>query len=470
MFVDLGWLSSAPLPPFVIIGSGPAGLSLALELERLGKPSIVLEAGGMEYSEESQDHYVGRVVGDPYYDLSSARLRMFGGSSNHWGGWSRQLDKHDFEARPDFPNTGWPIDADELHAFLPAAQRVLELPTTGNRHFTEEVDEIEISIKSTVHFNVKYQAHISNSKLVHVALDTAVTDLKAVAGRIVSVKVRNNEQDAEIPVQNVILACGGIENSRLLLWSNVTSPEPVVAQAETLGRYWMEHPTFTVGVASLGSKLRDKLDKAGVLFFAPKASALEKYGLLNANIRLVGRGPENGFHRAACKAANADIVAFGDTADEFGCNAEVGISWEQLPSRDNRIELGDEKDRFGVPRPVLYWKKHDIDYVTVKKALELFGKALVDADLGYVRAADYVRWQRGFPSNGELAGNHHMGGTRMASSASEGVVDKDLKVFGMQNLFVAGSSVFPTVGHANPTLTIVQLSIRLAERLAGRHE
>ena len=70
-----------------IVGAGAAGITLALKLSSMGKNVALIEAGGLEYSEESQQVYSARTVGDPYFDLDLARLRYFGGTTNHWTGW-----------------------------------------------------------------------------------------------------------------------------------------------------------------------------------------------------------------------------------------------------------------------------------------------------------------------------------------------------------------------------------------------
>lgn len=94
------------------------------------------------------------------------------------------------------------------------------------------------------------------------------------------------------------------------------------------------------------------------------------------------------------------------------------------------------------------------------------GRYLAEADIGRVRMAAWLAQGRDYPDAGEPVGFHHMGGTRMASGPDKGIVDSHCRVFGIDNLYIGGSSVFPTGGHANPTFTIVQLSLRLADHLA----
>ena len=143
-------------------------------------------------------------------------------------------------------------------------------------------------------------------------------------------------------------------------------------------------------------------------------------------------------------------------------------AWEQEPNSRNRIELSEESDKFGVPRVKLHWKKGQLDLKTAQKTAQRFGIYLAEADVGRLQLDPWVLGKGTYPENDELAGNHHMGGTRMAEAPSEGIVDRNCKVFGQENLYIAGSSVFPSAGHANPTMTIVQLALRLAHQLDAK--
>ena len=152
----------------------------------------------------------------------------------------------------------------------------------------------------------------------------------------------------------------------------------------------------------------------------------------------------------------------------LACAGKLRAAWEQEPLPENRIELSDELDMLGVPRPILYWKKSERDRKTVQVAARSLATYLAASNSGRVRLASWLLDEADYPTKDELGGNHHMGGTRMAETPDEGVVDANCKVFGQENLYVAGSSVFPSSGHANPTLTIVQLALRLADHLKAR--
>lgn len=142
--------------------------------------------------------------------------------------------------------------------------------------------------------------------------------------------------------------------------------------------------------------------------------------------------------------------------------------WEQKPNLSSKIVLSqNNKDRFDIPKVNLNWKKTPDDLSTPKKCLQKLGEFFIEQDIGRIGIYDFVQNKKAFPTDDEVGGHHHMGGTRMGDGNDKyDVVDENLKVFGTQNLYVVGSSVFRTGGHANPTLTIVQLSLRLADYLS----
>ena len=156
----------------------------------------------------------------------------------------------------------------------------------------------------------------------------------------------------------------------------------------------------------------------------------------------------------------------------FDRAGRIQVAAEQLPNKDSRVLLSSDRDRFGLFRVALDWRLTMKDKVTMRQAAIAVGTYFAENNIGRVRMFDWLLADNEeFPSRDdgqEVAGFHHMGTTRMGVSATDGVVDKDCRVFGVDNLYVAGSSVFRTGGYANPTLTIVQLSLRLADHLASQ--
>ena len=153
---------------------------------------------------------------------------------------------------------------------------------------------------------------------------------------------------------------------------------------------------------------------------------------------------------------------------EYQCGATIQSEFEQFPVPENRVELGLRMDAFGIPLSQLYWKKADTERKTALSAARLMGEAMIEKDIGRLRIRNYLIDGGAWPQDDQSAGCHHMGGTRMSDSPTTGVVDKNCKVFGMNNLYIGGSSVFTTGGHANPTYTNVKLALRLGDHLAAK--
>lgn len=151
------------------------------------------------------------------------------------------------------------------------------------------------------------------------------------------------------------------------------------------------------------------------------------------------------------------------------CATRFRAAWEQEPRSVNRITLGEDRDQFGIPKTILHWRKSEKDLKTVRVVVEKLAQHMAQKDIGRIKIKPWVLGEGDPPINDALAGYHHLGGTRMASTPDNGVVDADCRVFGQSNLFVAGSSVFPSGGFANPTLTIVQLALRLSHTIASRN-
>jgi choline dehydrogenase-like flavoprotein len=139
---------------------------------------------------------------------------------------------------------------------------------------------------------------------------------------------------------------------------------------------------------------------------------------------------------------------------------------EQAPNPESRVKLIDEVDRLGLRRIALDWRLSRLDIETMRVANHLLGRELGRLNLGRLRLPEWLEVENQGLANAPLQGGyHHMGTTRMADDPKRGVVDRNCRVHGTQNLYVAGSSVFPTAGFANPTSTIVELALRLADHL-----
>ena len=285
-------------PTVCIIGSGPAGISLALQLEKQKIPSLVVEAGGYRWSAESQDIYRGNVIGDKYFDLDIARLRYLGGTSNHWGGWCRQLDEYDFEPKNGVKNTGWPIRKKDLDPYAESVNSILEIEKIHpDSIINQNLKEIYFTFSPRVNFGTKYRKHIRGSSLIGLLINTSAKYLVPAKGKISHINLHSKDGAIRnISAKYFGLCTGGIENSRILLWSNMLHNGGVVPNAETLGKFWMEHPHFTAGDTVLFNfrNMSAKPNNRGIRFYSPTSGFLEKHNTGNFALRL--HAGENNLH------------------------------------------------------------------------------------------------------------------------------------------------------------------------------
>jgi hypothetical protein len=453
----------------VIIGAGAAGITLALKLSSYGKKVALVEAGGLEYSDVSQEVYRAKTIGDPYFELDVARLRYFGGSTNHWAGLCRTFEHEDFARGYLGEEYKWPINFNDLDRHFIEACKILEISNKfkDKKNIDLDVESIEFKYSPPVRFKDKYFNSIVSNPLIHVFLNSNLVDVSHLGKRITSIKVESyNGNKAIISSKDFIFAMGGIENSRYLLWLQKIYGNNFISEECPIGCYWMEHPHF-----SLGQAIIDKRKVTGHFYsISPKAQIDNK--IMNCALRI------KHLNYQATKALINDIACFAPTLGKklfslagknLVCGTTLGAAWEQSPKKQNRIVLDNEQDRFGIPKPILKWKKSQLDRKTLVTTVSKFNDWLLRIDGGRVKLDNWILNEKDYPLNDELAGYHHMGGTRMHFKKEYGVVDENCKVYGSSNLYIAGSSVFTTGGHNNPTLPIVQLSLRLAKYLARKN-
>ncbi len=481
MKIDLSKLKGLDYE-FTIIGAGPAGMSLALGLAKKGKKVLLLEAGSYNYSDKSQIVYDGKIIG-PYSEglgtsTTSTRLRFFGGSSNHWGGMCRPLDNIDFDK--------YPISKSDIDTYLPEACNILEIQ--GNFKdlpISSEFKQIDFQWSTPVRFGQKYRKYFENSELVDFALNSNVLSIResSIEGTAEFLEIADeNFELHKIPVNNLIVACGGIENNRLLLWSQLLNKK--LFSDLSIGGNWMEHPHFTTGnMIANYPEIYDIFDTSsrsfsdlGLVFLAPTENLIKSENIGNAGIRLSILPPSDNIVKTQqvindilCKAPSFGKKLAKLANNNLVCSVLIQMAWEQKPHFKNRIELDfNDKDIYGVPKVKLLWKYYQDDKRTAQICMKKLGELVIAKSIGRVGYLPYL------DINGDdmpaeykfFIGGHHMGGTSMGSSVSDGVVDSNLKVFNTENIWVAGSSIFTEGGHTNPTLPIVQFSLRLADHLS----
>jgi choline dehydrogenase-like flavoprotein len=465
-----------------IIGAGPAGITLAQRLGRRGVAVGLFEAGALEASPESQEVYQGETAGQPYYPLEASRLRFFGGTSNHWGGWTRPLDPHDFEAKAHHPLGGWPFGKADLDPYAAEADDILDL--TAHLPPPDLLAAPELSIeprlfrfsRPATRFGEKFRSDLEQSEAVQVFLNANLIDLRLDEGRrFVSEAVfRSYRRPAPFSVQArfFVLCLGGIENPRALLNANSQIAAGLGNEHDLVGRYFMEHPHAPVGRAVVRRPL------TWMVVYSPRPEFMRSSRILNFGLRIGDFDQWNsadfdGALKAGppCDLAFKALLAAEMKGEPAPCAAHAGdvfVACEQSLDPDNRVTLTEEQDRFGLRKARLEWRLSDMDLRTIHTAALEVGRILAERDVGRMKVLDWIM-NRDLPDGSQLwGGNHHIGTTRMSVGPKEGVVDADAKLHALENLYVAGSSVFPTSGHANPTYTIIQLALRQADHLRKR--
>ncbi len=491
-----------------IIGAGAAGITVARALRAGPWRVALLESGGFSPDAVTQSLSAGSAPDQPYFPLDESRTRCFGGTTHQWTGECRPLEALDFEERDWVPGSGWPFRFVDLLPFYQRAQSLCELgPFTydaadwpGMSARLLALDDERV-LTRTLHyspptrFGRTYRAEIGRAGTVVAYLGANVVQLETPAPptRVTGVRVATLSGSAfRVAARLVVLAAGGIENARLLLMSNEVQAAGLGNDHDVVGRYFMEHlyldraatieapqgridELYTFGHRVARRRVR------GILALAPQIQRRERltnvcavvdedpprfappsWGSLLDALR-DGRVIE----RARTFVRNStERRARGARRDRSTDLHLVKHVMEQAPNPESRVVLGPDTDRLGCPRVILRWRLGALDKHTAHRAHEILAEELERNGIGRF-ASTIGRESDPWPST-LRGGRHHMGTTRMHPDPRHGVVDADGRVHGMANLYVAGSSVFPTSGTANPTLTIVALALRLADHLRRR--
>lgn len=466
-----------------IVGSGPAGITLARRLAAGGLNVGVFEAGGLELTAESQAVYRGPTTGVPeYYPLDACRLRFFGGTSNHWGGWTRPLDAHDFAPNPHNPLSGWPIGKKDLEPYADEAADILSLtpdrapPDLFAKPEPDLLPRLFRFSRPVVHFGDKYHAELEASNEIEVFLNANLVDLKLdESSRNVAEAVFRSYERPEpfsVKAKVFVLCLGGLENPRALLNADSQMPSGIGNENDLVGRYFLEHPHAPVGKVVV----RDPL--TWMLVYSPTPDFMRSNAVLNFGVRIGDFEQWNAIDftgalrpEPPCTADFDALLAAALRNEPPPCPAHVGdvfIACEQALDPDNRVRLIAERDRFGLRRIALDWRVSKTDLRTLRTAAMEVAARLATRDRGRMQIVDWLLNGEAPTADRLWGGNHHMGTTRMSDDPRTGVVYADGRVHSVANLYCGGSSVFATSGHANPTYTIVQLALRLGDHLRER--
>lgn len=487
-----------------IVGAGAAGITIARDLVDSGLRVCLLEAGGLSIDPEVDALSVVENVGRPYQP-ERMRLRYFGGTTNHWGGHCVPLSPSDMAHRDWISESAWPYSFEELQPHYEAAHALLGIgefnydpqvvaARSGVNLFPFSGQNVESTVSryNPIRFGLAFGPKLDAEPNLQGVLyaDLSTIDLKHSENDSVAMlgvrSVARNE--FRVKARYFVLACGGIENARLLLSATQQRPAGLGNHSDLVGRYFMEHIWYESGYivpseplahyqAYLSESALDKGRKRFHIALTPAEQrrlripafraelqaksetfwslwSIRNRGLTIHDVSAVAGRPFEIGHAMRCRGSTpADVMVLGNYV-------------EQAPNRESRVTLSDQVDPLGRPNARLDWRLSHLDHEGVVKAQEVIAREVGRSGLGRMRIGIRDRYE--VELEGGVGGAHHMGTTRMHPDPKLGVTDGHGRVHHTDNLYVAGSSLFPTCGYANPTLTIVATSLRMASHIKDR--
>lgn len=504
----------------VIVGGGTVALLLAVLLERQGQRVVVLESGGGGFEAPAQALNDATVVGRAHSGIAVARGRALGGTSNLWGGQLTGFVPSDFEARAGVSDAPWPITYEDLLPWYEAVAKELHLAAALDEDAPQarklfgggypDIPGFTLFLTRWLkepamarHFRERLQNAPGLTVLLH-AHATGL-DLSPDGERVSTVRVaRPDGRLTAIRGQRVVLANGTIEIARLLLACAAEQPQAPWVGNPWVGAGFQDHLEMRGGRVHLldkprflrtfqnivlgGHKYQPKLrlntgaggDAALQVtgYFAFESSIAEHLQHLKVLAKSMRRGalPRQGLgellrHLRGMGSAWLPMVVQYLRHHRIHNPADRGV-WlvmhaEQLPRDDSRITLDPQrKDRFGMPLAALDWRIGGPPELRAMAAfMRRIGESLQSAGLARVEIDSLLAEEDTRALDQATDTYHQCGGARMGHHPRDGVVDRDLRVFGTNNLYVAGAAVFRTSSYANPTFTAMALTARLAERL-----
>lgn len=495
-----------------IVGAGPAGLAIAHEFLGSSTDVLVIESGGLGAERGADELNAGENVGLPL-SLRDGRARTFGGTGTLWPGQCIRLDRSDLEARDWVPGSGWPLDREQLDPFYRRAATWLGIPQKvcdeqAWRRFglapppfaTDRLVHRTSMYSSHPDVGAFYRPAIEGSSNVRVLLNASVDniDISAADGVVGELTIRSlSDRVGRVRARTTVLCGGGIENARLLLLSGYGQ------RNDTVGRYLQDHPTLWVDLVTARPKalqefygwlgrgkvryvprirlgwevqreqrvlnaiatlIHDRADTPGLVAARELSSALQgkrwprsvgraDLGSVIRELPGVGLGAYRRFAQGRPSAAPLE-------------RTRVQILLEQAPNAESRISLSEERDQLGLRKARVDWRLSDLERRTARVFVDVLDAEFRRLGLGHLDGSEWLdeeNWTKGFED-----AYHPIGTTRMSADPTAGVVDDSCRVHGLEGLYACGTSVFPTSGYANPTLTIVALALRLADHLRTR--
>ena len=500
----------------VIIGGGTLGLYIARELTKRGREVVVIESGGQTLDNFPPASYAS--IGHAHEGIRLGRSRSLGGASNLWGGQLVEFQPADFAGRDWVPDSKWPVSYQEIAAYHERTyenlgirreflddDQVLQQAGGEKPRFPEGLEFFFTRWLKIPSFAVAYAKEIQASEKLKVLLQHTVVGFAGSQGELNAVQVvGTNGQKHFLTGDCFILAAGTIEISRLLLHAAATPDWDCPWRGNAnVGAFFQDHLVGRVAAVEVLDRQRFFHTFSTVVWsghkFQPKLrltnETLLHSPLLNiqAMMSFESSISENLVYlKQFLKAAiySRKISGLGDLARNLrACGKHlVPLMWkyvvenrvfvpgsskislniqsEQTPLRASRLTIDSSvRDAAGLPKVILDWKIGEAELTTIVEFVRHCDQALRASGLARLQLVEgLTQLEPRFLAT--LRDNyHHVGGARMAETEADGVVDRDLRVFGTTNLYVAGAATFRTASNANTTFTALAFGTRLVEHL-----
>ncbi|MEY4979981.1 MAG: hypothetical protein RLZZ352_2251 [Pseudomonadota bacterium] len=498
-----------------VVGAGAVGVLIAVELVKNGFDVLLIEGGGTGVETKSQDLNLTKIEDRPMSGLSNARFRLLGGSTNFWGGQILRFDASIFKNRPWLNCTGWPFGLDELDRYYDQAAVCLGLPADfTDDEIYEKASVKKINLGSSLDVFLtrcllnRSTAHIFKNEIhgnkLRTLIHANVISFGMNKNRVENLEIRNfSGKSGTVKANRVVLTAGTVEIARLLLSPDSSGRDTPWSNNQFVGAGFIDHIEACAGQIKLKNKKefhenfdniyinnikylpRIKLSTEAqkqeeVLDIAARFEFRSQYKEHLANMKIFVRSLLNGQRPPNITQLPAHLIAVWKVAfplawryisskrsfNPADSSIDLMLICEQMPTLHSQIQLGDGLNAVGARNIRVKWTIDGCELKTmavfaqkIKYKFEEMGIADVNLD---------NRLTNQDPSFLDTVTDyyHQMGGARIGPSEKYGVVDKDLKVFGSDNLFVAGAAVYPVSGFANPTFTAMALGLRLADHLS----
>ena len=498
-----------------IVGAGAAGIALAIELAASGKDVLLLEGGGANFEEDSQSPYRSETLGLPHRGIHTGRFRVKGGTTTMWGGQILELDDTDFQHRPWVRGSGWPIHKSELTPYYSRALKIEGVDSSilndgdvwkALREPPPKFHNLESYLSRWCpepNFARLHRRGLEQDSRIQVWLHANAVELLFENQNAVGVRCKTlGNTESIFYARQFVFALGAIESSRFFLQPRSTGSLPW-NQSDLLGSHFQDHIDSTAAIVrpiSLpafhrefdtiflrGHKYNPKLrlswnaqqqaqvlNVGATMFSVSSADEILTDLKMTAKHILRGRFDELSSSSLLKMLRHSPLLvrqvyrfAFEHRSyTPASSKIKLRVHCEQEPDSASTITLSDERDVLGLLRTRLTWRISPAELRTIRRFVEIVQSSLRHV-AEIIPDPDLFAEDERFIAHCEDS-FHHMGGMRMSSSRSSGVVDTDLKLYGTDNVFICSSAVFPTSGFSNPTHTLLALAARLADHLTHR--